>query len=82
MASSCRFFMFSWEVSGSSQVRRRRYFEDTQDIKKRKASTRFKKVYKCVPSQRLDVTCHVQSASPDEAPTSTGRRQRLTLTRA
>ena len=32
-----------------AQVKRRRYFEDTQDIKKRKLSARFKKVYKCVP---------------------------------
>ena len=30
------------------QVKRRRYFEDTQDIKKRKLSERFKKVFRSV----------------------------------
>ena len=29
-----------------SQVKRRRYFENTQDIKKRKQSARFKKVFR------------------------------------
>lgn len=42
----------------ATQVKRRRYFENTQDIKKRKLSARFKKVFRCAVG---DATSHFSS---------------------